>query len=244
MLFVVCVLLVAGSLFTIFSIILYAVHVIIKKERDVLKINKKERQFEPYTDEMLYRCKKIPLIYRFIQRFVSIIVASVASLFSLPIMAYILIVKLSRKQKVFRTRFVNGYKHKQIHLLRFDTRYNDRFNKFLENTTFEFLPRVINILIGDVNLVGLRIYSSEYENNNAEKLKFVRKLCRPGFTSMSNSLKSYYDGEYCESIIDDLNYLKEYRLKKDFSVLFSTIYYIFAYEWTKRGRIARNKYSD
>lgn len=86
------------------------------------------------------------------------------------------------------------------------------FGKFLTFTGLYVLPNVINILKGEMNLVGPRAFPesvSTYWNNRFSQF-YKRYATRPGIISMSSSLK--------EQITDDYEYIKE-MLGKEFSYL-------------------------
>ena len=100
-----------------------------------------------------------------------------------------------------------GYQRRKINIYKFKTmsvnenkgkitpvEYNDaritKLGVFLRNNFIDEWPQIINIIIGDINLIGPRPLATSQDNEYLKNIKFweSRSSIKPGITGMSQSL--------------------------------------------------------
>jgi len=106
-----------------------------------------------------------------------------------------------------------------------DTRVT-RVGRFIRNTRLDELPQLINVLVGDMSLVGPRPERDHFVRLLMEKSSFYeqRLVVRPGLTGWAQ-IKAPYASSFEESIEKlkyDLYYIKNISLFLDISILLST----------------------
>ena len=104
-----------------------------------------------------------------------------------------------------------------------------KFGKLLRLLNLDELPQIINVLKGDMSLVGPRPYPVEecsYWNSTFDDF-FYRYAVKPGITGFSQ-VKGYrggtYDVEHMRKRTDyDLIYVQKNTLSMDFKIIFMTV---------------------
>src|SRR5699024_7760636 len=99
-----------------------------------------------------------------------------------------------------------------------------RVGKFIRKTRIDELPQVINIIKGDMSLVGPRperpMFTAEFSK---EIPGFTKRLSvKPGLTGWAQ-VNGGYDITPEEKLNLDLYYINNKSLKTDLSILFKTI---------------------
>ncbi|HSD07101.1 exopolysaccharide biosynthesis polyprenyl glycosylphosphotransferase [Flavobacterium sp.] len=126
----------------------------------------------------------------------------------------------------FRTMVKNAEKHGAVFATTNDTRIT-KFGKFLRKTRIDEFPQFINILKGDMAVIGPRPERPEFVAKIAEIMPFyeTRHIIKPGLTGWAQVNFSY--GEKLEdSLIKlqyDLYYIKHRSIYLDLDVAFRTI---------------------
>ena len=138
-------------------------------------------------------------------RFIDIILSLLALLILLPLLAPIaLLLFLTGEHKVFYLQNRVGYKNQNFKILKFATMLSNSsnmgsgsltlkndprvlpFGKFLRKTKINELPQILNIIIGDLSIVGPRpqmdIDFKKYSNEVQQKIYDVR----PGLTGIGS----------------------------------------------------------
>ena len=101
------------------------------------------------------------------------------------------------------------------------------FGRWLRRTHLDELPQVVNILRGDLSIVGPRPEQPRYVEELAEKLPFyqLRHLVRPGLTGWAQVKYPYGgdEGDALEKLQYELYYLRHQRLKFDLQIIGRTL---------------------
>lgn len=185
------------------------------------------------------------------KRAFDIVFASVVLLVFLPLLILIyLIVKLSSDESVFYKDLRYGKDSKKFYLYKFRTMTskvdpdilefydkmnnnglhvktaNDprvtKFGKFLRKTSLDEIPNFLNVLKGEISVVGprpLRLYAFDL----SPSLKSVRNVVKPGITGVWQ----VNDRANCEKVEDmmeyDLEYIQNMSFELDMKLILKTI---------------------
>ena len=126
----------------------------------------------------------------------------------------------------FRTMVHNAEKSGAVFAKLNDSRIT-KFGKFLRKTRIDEFPQFINILKGDMAVIGPRPERPEFVNQIAKMMPFyeTRHIIKPGLTGWAQVNYSY--GEKLEdSLIKlqyDLYYIKHRSIYLDLSIAFKTV---------------------
>lgn len=127
------------------------------------------------------------------------------------------------KEKIFRLikfRTMSNAKDKNGELLPDEKRLNG-YGKFLRSTSLDELPELLNIVAGQLSIVGPRPLAVKYLPYYSETER-KRHTVRPGLTGLAqangrNSLKWEDKFEY------DLKYVNNVTLMHDIKIIFQTV---------------------
>lgn len=109
----------------------------------------------------------------------------------------------------FRTMRIDTPKDMPTHLLQNPEQYITRVGKFLRRTSLDELPQIINILKGDMAVVGPRPALWNQYDLVEERDKYGANDIRPGLTGWAQingrdeleiPVKARFDGEYVEKM--------------------------------------------
>lgn len=191
-------------------------------------------------------------------RFLDILFSLLGLIILLPLFLIVaVLIKCSSKGPVFFLQKRVGKGNRDFSLIKFRTMYQDADRKglltvgqrdpritplgyFLRKYKIDELPQLINVLKGDMSLVGprpeVRKYVDLYNDEQRQILNF-----RPGITDLA-SIKYVNENEilsqaedpeayYIQHIMPDkirlnLEYLRQPTLKKYFSIIFKTFFSI------------------
>lgn len=95
-----------------------------------------------------------------------------------------------------------------------------RSGRFLRKTSLDELPQLINIIKGDMSLIGPRPEIQEIVNLYSDYDK-IRLLVKPGVTGLAQ-VNGRGDLELGETIEYDVKYVKNYSLWLDIKIFFKT----------------------
>ena len=147
--------------------------------------------------------------------------------------------RVGKNQKNFilyklRTMKYNSEKGKPQWSRRFDSRIT-KVGKFLRKTRIDELPQLVNVIFGDMSLIGPRPERQIFDNELSKHIKQYnsRYLIRPGLSGWAQ-VNFPYGSSIADSKIKfsyDIYYLKNYSIWLDFLILFKTIKIVFL----KRG---------
>ena len=101
--------------------------------------------------------------------------------------------------------------------------------KLMRSTSLDELPELINVLIGDMSLIGPRPWLAEKLVIFTEETKQLRMRIRPGVTGLAQILGR--NGlTYRQRVSYDLRYQKHLSFSLDCKILFYTFYKVFKRE--------------
>ncbi|MCB9230249.1 MAG: sugar transferase [Bacteroidia bacterium] len=180
-----------------------------------------------------------------IKRIMDILVAIFVLIFMAPILGIIaLIIKLNSKGPIFYTQERIGKGGKPFHIIKFRTMYTDaekfgpalssdddpritKVGKFLRKTRLDEFPNFINVLKGEMSLVGPRPERQFFIDQIVKRAPHYRHLhkVRPGITSWGQVRYGYAENvdEMIERLKFDILYIEEMSLALDFKILLYTV---------------------
>ncbi len=107
----------------------------------------------------------------------------------------------------FRTMKIDTPKDMPTHMLKDPDKYITRVGRFLRKTSLDELPQLLNIIAGQMAVVGPRPALRNQEDLIRERDKYHANDIRPGLTGWAQvngrdeleiEVKAKYDGEYVE----------------------------------------------
>lgn len=134
----------------------------------------------------------------------------------------------------FRTMKIDTPKDTPTHLLENPEQYITRAGKFLRKTSLDELPQIINIIKGDMAIVGPRPALWNQYDLIEERDKYGANDIRPGLTGWAQvngrdeleiPVKAALDGEY----------VKKMGIGMDIKCIFKTVIQIFTHEGVVEG---------
>ena len=135
----------------------------------------------------------------------------------------------------FRTMRADTPKDVPTHLLENPDQYITKSGKFLRATSLDELPQLMNILKGDMSLVGPRPERPQFVEKFKEEIPryMIKHQVRPGLTGWAqvNGLRG--DTSIQKRIEYDLYYIENWTLGFDFKIIFLTFF---------KGFINKNAY--
>lgn len=198
--------------------------------------------------------RKIPLdvevnkrFKRFFDVLFSILIIFTILFWLFPLIA--ILIKLESKGPVFFKQIRNGLNNNEFKCYKFRSMYinseanikqvkrNDpritKIGKFLRKSSLDELPQFINVIKGDMSVVGPRPHMVKETERFAENInKFmVRHLIKPGITGLAQV--SGYRGEVeTENDIKgrvkfDIFYIENWSFSLDIKIIFLTVFNIF-----------------
>lgn len=113
-----------------------------------------------------------------------------------------------------------------------DTRIT-KFGKFLRNTRLDEIPQFINVLLGQMSVIGPRPERPEFVRELSQEIPFyeTRHIVKPGLTGWAQVMGSYANSQEdtLEKLQYDLYYIKHRNLFMDLSIVLKTISTIIFY---------------
>jgi undecaprenyl phosphate N,N'-diacetylbacillosamine 1-phosphate transferase len=180
---------------------------------------------------------------RFFKRFFDIVFAVISlSILSLVFIVVAPLIKLSDGGPIFYNanrigkngKLFKMYKFRSMEVNAPDIRLPDgstyngeddprvtKIGKFLRKTSIDELPQLLNVLIGDMSLIGPRPDPSDWLNRYPEEVK-IFLIVKPGITGYSQAyFRNSVDGE--EKMKNDVYYALNYSFLLDVKIFFKTI---------------------
>ncbi len=210
------------------------------------------------TPIAMIRGSGLTLFQRFVKRSMDIVLCLVAMIVAAPVMAAVAIaIKLDdggpvfyRQERVtvggrrfdilkFRSMIVDAEKEgKSIPATGHDPRIT-RVGRFIRATRLDELPQILNILKGDMSIVGPRPERTEHvEKYSAEIPEFAYRLkVKGGLTGYAQVYGKYNTSAY-DKLRLDLMYIEKYSIFLDIKLIIQTVRIVLKKESTEGFDIA------
>ncbi len=107
-----------------------------------------------------------------------------------------------------------------------------RIGKFLRASSLDELPQLINVLKGNMSLVGPRPHAVDHNEHYRTKIHgyMQRHACKPGMTGLAQIRgfrgNTESDEQMQKRINSDLEYLSNFSIKEDLIILLKTFFHI------------------
>ncbi len=120
----------------------------------------------------------------------------------------------------FRTMRIDTPKDMPTHLLKNPEQYITKAGRFLRKTSLDELPQILNILKGDMAVVGPRPALWNQYDLIAERDKYGANDIRPGLTGWAQingrdeleiPVKAKFDGEYVDALLHGRGFWMDFR---------------------------------
>lgn len=189
---------------------------------------------------------RYPVAHSLSKRLLDIVIASTALLFLLPsFLVVALLIKLESKGPVFFMQRRTGLNGKVFQIFKFRsmrvaedgervvqaTRGDSRvtlIGRFIRKTSIDELPQLINVLKGDMSLVGPRPHALAHDTDFAARVPAYngRFRARPGLTGLA-AIRGYRGEIHSQSCIEnrvdaDNEYIQTWTIKSDIVIIFRT----------------------
>lgn len=184
--------------------------------------------------------------YEIIKRIIDIISAVIGLILTIPLIPFIaLLIKLESRGPIIFRQIRTGKNGKEFLAMKFRSMINDaekngaqwatkndsrvtRFGRFMRMTRLDEIPQLINILRGEMSLVGPRPERPEFIEMLSEQIPFYRErlLVLPGLAGWAQLMGPAYGGstkETLEKLKYDLYYVKNRSIILDLSIILKTI---------------------
>ena len=187
---------------------------------------------------------------KYIKRILDLILSLMALIVLMPLMIIIgILVRINLGSPIIFKQKRPGKNEKIFTLYKFRTMTDKRdidgnllpdeyrltkFGKFLRSTSLDELPELINIIKGDMAIVGPRPLLVEYLPYYTEEEKH-RHDVRPGLTGLAQ-VNGRNAISWEEKFLEDLEYIKNISVKNDIKIIFKTVGKVL-----KRDGISRRK---
>lgn len=185
----------------------------------------------------------IPSWYAFIKRAMDILISLFGILFFSPLFPFIaLLIKLDSKGPIFYTQYRIGKDGKRFKIIKFRSMIKDaerisgpvwakqndsritKVGKWLRRLRIDEIPQLINVLLGDMSIVGPRPEREFFIEKFVKKYPFFkhRLLIKPGLTGLSQ-IKGDYDLNPYSKLKYDFIYIYNRSFLLDLKIILDTI---------------------
>jgi exopolysaccharide biosynthesis polyprenyl glycosylphosphotransferase len=180
---------------------------------------------------------------RLLKRLVDIFVSTVALIGLLPVLAAVAVaVRVDSPGPIFFSQTRSGLKGKEFTLYKFRTMRQDaeentgpvlaaendpritRVGHFLRASRLDELPQLINVLVGDMSIVGPRPERPFFVERFLQEIpEYVyRSNVKPGITGMAQ-IHGKYNTTPHDKLIYDLIYIQNFNVLLDLILMFQTL---------------------
>lgn len=194
---------------------------------------------------------------KFIKRAIDILGSSLGGLLISPILIIIaILIRIKLGSPIFFTQDRVGKDGKIFKIVKFRTMLEDHdkfgeplsdkervtsFGNFLRSTSLDELPELINVLKGDMSLVGPRPLLVEYIDLYSKE-QFRRHEVRPGMTGWAQ-VNGRNNLDWDQKFKMDVEYVDNVNLLLDIKILFLTIFKVLKRDGiSKDGHVTMDKF--
>lgn len=136
---------------------------------------------------------------------------------------------LFNKKNIFFFQFRGGFRGKKIQIIKFrtmetDTKKISSFNNFLRKTRLDELPQFLNVLKGDLSIVGPRPLYYEYKEIYSS-YQNKRFKVRPGLTGLAQ-IQNSYEMSWSDQFKIDVWYADNHNIFLDLKIIIKTLFII------------------
>ena len=132
----------------------------------------------------------------------------------------------------FRSMVTDAEKHGAKYAVKSDSRVT-KFGRFLRMSRIDEFPQFINVILGDMSLIGPRPERPVFVKELSDKIPFyeVRHIIKPGVTGWAQVNADYgvTTGDALEKLQYDLFYIKHRSFFLDFRIIVKTVSTIIFY---------------
>jgi undecaprenyl phosphate N,N'-diacetylbacillosamine 1-phosphate transferase len=158
-----------------------------------------------------------------------------------------LLIKIQSPGEVFYRQIRIGKNHKPFKIYKFRSMVKDAefkgaglymegendaritsIGKFIRKTSVDELPQIINVLMGDMSIVGPRPMI-EIMYSKLSQIQKERSSMLPGITGLAQ-VNGRNDLKWSKRIEYDIQYCKEFTIALDIKIIFKTVKVIFTHE--------------
>lgn len=201
------------------------------------------RRFTVETIDSLPLITPVPLrgkpVFDLVKRSIDIFVSATILLLASPLMiALAIMVKRESAGPVFFTQIRQGANNRSFRMVKFRTMYADmcgdaltpststdpritRMGRMLRKTSLDELPQLLNVLLGDMSLVGPRP-EMPFIVENYNDTQMLRLDVKPGITGLWQ-VSEARNAPIHENVDYDLYYIENQSVFLDFTIMFLTV---------------------
>jgi len=184
-------------------------------------------------------------LYLFFHRLLDLLFSLIGLTFGLVISPFILIgnlfanrgplfytqERIGRNGKPFkiyklRSMIINAEKDGAVYAQKKDSRVT-KFGRFLRKSRFDEIPQFINVILGDMSVIGPRPERPVFVKELSKKIPFyeIRQIVKPGVTGWAQVNAKYgtTQDDALEKLQYDLFYIKHRSFFLDISIVFKTL---------------------
>lgn len=162
---------------------------------------------------------------KIIKRVIDVIISLLVLIFLSPLYLLIaLVIKMVDKGDIFYKQDRTGLNGKIFKIYKFRTMKDGnitKLGKFLRNTSLDELPQFLNVLKGDMAIVGPRPWIPDYYNRFNEEQK-ARNKVRPGLVGLAQ-VNGRKELDIIDKINYDLKYIQSVNILQDIKILLKSI---------------------
>ena len=169
-------------------------------------------------------------MYKKIKRILDIIISLLVLIILSPIYLIIMIlIKITTKDKIFYNQQRTGLNGKNFKMYKFRTMKNKKvtkIGKILRNTSLDELPQFLNVLKGEMSIIGPRPWIPEYYKRFNKKQKRRTKVL-PGIIGLAqvngrNNIDIFKKIDYDIEYVDNMNFILDIKIiLKSIKVIFT-----------------------
>lgn len=148
--------------------------------------------------------------------------------------------KKSFKIYKFRTMRIDTPHNMPTHMLVHADSYITTVGKFLRKTSLDELPQLLNILKGEMSVIGPRPCLMNQKDLIVERDKYGANNVKPGLTGLAQisgrdelpiPIKAKYDGNYCKKV----------TFIGDLKIFFETVASVLRHDGVQEGKVTNSK---